>query len=154
MASRPGILSSPTMPTIHRHIVVGNGQSIPTDCTGHATIPTSSSPLQLRNVLIAPHLVKNLISVRALTRDNSISVEFDPWGFSIKDLRTKTILLRCDSSGELYPLRQSTTTSARPSATFLASTNSSLWHARLGHPGHDTLQRLARSIGFSCSKSS
>jgi histone deacetylase 1/2 len=154
MASSSGILSSPTLPTVHRHIVVGNGQFIPTDCTGHATIPTFSSSLQLRNVLIAPHLVKNLISVRALTRDNSISVEFDPWGFSIKDLRTKTVLLRCDSSGELSPLRQSTTTSARPSAAFLASTNSSLWHARLGHPGHDTLQRLARSIGFSCSKSS
>jgi hypothetical protein len=33
------------------------------------------------------------ISVRVLTRDNSISVEFDPWGFSIKDLRTKMVLL-------------------------------------------------------------
>jgi hypothetical protein len=50
-------------------------------------------------------LIKNLISVRALTRDNSVSVEFDPFGFSIKDLRTKTVLLRCDSTGDLYPLR-------------------------------------------------
>jgi histone deacetylase 1/2 len=153
MASSSGILSSSSTPTVHRHIVVGNGQFIPTECTGHATIPTPSS-LQLRNVLIAPHLVKNLISVRALTRDNSISVEFDPWGFSIKDLRTKTVLLRCDSSGELYPLRQVNNTSARPPATLLASHDSSLWHARLGHPGHAALQRLSRSIGFSCSKSS
>jgi hypothetical protein len=67
------------MPTVQRHIVVGNGQFIPAECTGQPTIPTSSSPLQLRDVLIAPHLVKNLISIRALTRNNSISVEFDPW---------------------------------------------------------------------------
>lgn len=93
MASGSGILSSTPSPTVHRHIIVDNGQSISIDCTGHATIPSSSSPLQLRNVLITPHLVKNLVSVRVLTRDNSISVEFDPWGFSIKDLRTKMVLL-------------------------------------------------------------
>jgi hypothetical protein len=84
---------------------LGNGAPLPAHCTGHASIPTPSSTLHLNHVLISPDLIKNLISVRALTRDNSVSVEFDPLGFSIKDLRTKTILLRCDSSGELYPLR-------------------------------------------------
>jgi hypothetical protein len=69
------------------------------------SITTSSSPLQLRNVLIAPQIVKNLISVCALTRDNNVSIEFDPWGFSINDLRTRMALLRCDLSRELYPLR-------------------------------------------------
>ena len=97
-------------------------------------------------MLIAPHLVKNLISIRALTCDNSISVKFYPWGFSIKDLHTKMVLLRCDSSGELYPLRQLTTTPSSPPAALLASSTSGLWHAHLGHPGHDTLQRLSRSI--------
>jgi hypothetical protein len=153
MASNPGILTSPPS-TVNRHIVVGNGQFLPAHGTGNASIPTSSSPLHLRNILIAPKLVKNLISVRALTRDNSVSVEFDPWGFSIKDLRTRTALLRCDSSGELYPLRQASTTTAPPPTALLASQDSNLWHARLGHPGHATLQRLSRSIGFSCSKSS
>ena len=114
----------------------------------------TASPLQLRNVLIAPQIVKNLISVRALTRDNSVSVEFDPWGFSIKDLRTRMALLRCDFSGELYPLRPSSSTPTRSPTALLASTDSSLWHARLGHPGHGTLQQLSRSIGFTCSKSS
>lgn len=78
MASNSGILSSSPTPTVHCQIVDGNGQFLPAHCTGTATIPTSSSSLQLRNVLIAPQLVKNLISVRALTHDNSVSVEFDP----------------------------------------------------------------------------
>jgi hypothetical protein len=61
-------------------------------CTGNSIIPTTSS-LCLNNILIAPQLVKNLISIRALTRDNSVSVEFDPWGFTIKDLRTRMAIL-------------------------------------------------------------
>ena len=92
--------------------------------------------------------------MRALTRDNNVSVEFDPWGFSIKDLRTRMALLRCDSSGELYPLRQASATVPPSSSALLASHASTLWHARLGHPGHDALQQLSRSIGFHCSKSS
>jgi hypothetical protein len=105
MAPNSGILSSPPSNTYHRHIVVGNSQFLPTQCYGHASISTpSSSPLQLRNVLIAPQIVKNLILVHALTRDNVVSVEFDLWGFSIKDLRTKMALLRCDSLGDLYPI--------------------------------------------------
>ena len=91
MASNSGILSTSPSPTIHRHIIVSNGQLLPTQSTGHATIPTPS--LHLRNILIAPQIVKNLISVRALTRDNSVSVKFDPWGFSIKDLRTRMAIL-------------------------------------------------------------
>ena len=153
MASNFGILSSPPEHTVARQIIVGNGHHLETQCSGTASIPTSSSPLQLCNVLIAPQLVKNLISVRALTRDNSISVEFDPWGFSIKDLRTRTVLLRCDSSDDLYPLRRPSTAPTRPPTALLASSDSNLWHARLGHPGHATLQRLSRSIGFSYSKS-
>jgi hypothetical protein len=124
MGANAGILTSPSLATVPRHIVVGNGQSLPATCTGHTSIPTSSSSLQLQNILIAPQLVKNLISVRALTRDNSVSVEFDPWGFSIKDLRTRTVLLRCDSSGDLYPLRHSITTSA-PSPTALHASHDS-----------------------------
>lgn len=92
--------------------------------------------------------------MRALTRDNNVSVEFDPWGFSIKDLRTRMALLRCDSSRELYPLRQAPVTSPPSASALLASHASTLWHARLGHPGHDALQQLSRSIGFHCSKSS
>jgi hypothetical protein len=55
-------------------------------------ITTNSSLLQLKSILISPSLVKNLISVRSLTRDNNVSVEFDPFDFSIKDLPTRMVL--------------------------------------------------------------
>jgi hypothetical protein len=80
-------------------------------------------------------VIKNLISVRALTRDNYASVTFGPFGFSIKDFRTGTILLRCDSTCELYPLRSSSNKAFASSQSFLASHSIELWHARLSHPG-------------------
>jgi hypothetical protein len=49
-------------------------------------------------------LIKNLVSIRSLSRDNAVSVKFDPYGFSIKDLRTHQVKLRCNSNGDLYPL--------------------------------------------------
>ena len=56
----------------------------------HTVIPaTATSPLHLNDVLVSPSLIKNLISVRHLTRDNNISIELDPSGFSIKDLLTR-----------------------------------------------------------------
>ena len=54
--------------------------------------------------------------------------------------------VRCDSSGALYPLRF-------PASTFHSTTTSSLWHQRLGHPGHEVLAKLAQSSTISCNKS-
>lgn len=56
-------------------------------------VPTATSPLQLNGILVSPSLIKNLISIRRLTRDNNVSIEFDPVGFSIKDLHTRAEML-------------------------------------------------------------
>ncbi|KAF8723025.1 hypothetical protein HU200_022172 [Digitaria exilis] len=67
----------------------------------------------------------------------SLSVEFDPNGFSIKDLPTRTVKLRCESSGDLYPV-------LLPQAQALvasSSTSVDLWHQRLGHPGSNILHQ-------------
>ncbi|GJR26918.1 ribonuclease H-like domain-containing protein [Tanacetum coccineum] len=42
--------------------------------------------------------------------DNNYTVEFDAFGFSVKDFLTRHILLRCDSSGDLYPVTSSSPT--------------------------------------------
>jgi hypothetical protein len=91
-------------------------------------IATARSPLHLNNILVSPSLVKNLISVRTLTRDNNVSVDFDPFGFSIKDLPTRTELLRCESRGELYPLASDASiykvaVSSRPNTSSLMKPN-------------------------------
>ncbi|GJX60940.1 ribonuclease H-like domain-containing protein [Tanacetum coccineum] len=69
-------------------VSVGDGHSIPVTNTGHSILPTSVRPLHLNNVLITPHIVKNLISVRQFVRDNNCTIEFDAFGFSVKDFMT------------------------------------------------------------------
>ncbi|GJY61695.1 ribonuclease H-like domain-containing protein [Tanacetum coccineum] len=111
-------------------VSVGDGHSILVTNTGHSILPTSLKSFHLNNVLIIPHIVKNLILVRQFVRDNNCTIEFDAFGFSVKDFMARRVLLRCDSMGDLYPV---TTPSAIPHA-FLVSQHT--WHQRLGHPGY------------------
>ncbi|XP_071700063.1 uncharacterized protein [Rutidosis leptorrhynchoides] len=85
-------------------VVVGDGNIIPVTNTSHSLLPTPHRPLHLHNILVTPNIVKNLISIHQFTRDNIVSVEFDPFGFSMKDYLTRQLLLRCDSTGDLYPV--------------------------------------------------
>ena len=71
-------------------IVVGNGATLPVVGTGYSTLP---GPFHLNDVLIAPDIIKNILSVRQFTSDNLVSIEFDPLGVSVKDLRTRNVLL-------------------------------------------------------------
>jgi len=85
MTSTSGNLTSYFNMSNHRGITIGNGQSIPIHGYGQTNLPSPHPPLALKNVLHAPKLIKNLVSVRKFTTDNSVSVEFDPFGFSVKD---------------------------------------------------------------------
>jgi hypothetical protein len=51
-----------------------------------------SEPFYLNDVLVAPDLIQSLLSVHQLTVDNACSMEFDPFGLSMKDLATKRVL--------------------------------------------------------------
>ncbi|WVZ93018.1 hypothetical protein U9M48_039041 [Paspalum notatum var. saurae] len=128
MPSSDGILLSRT-PPYYSSITVGNGTSIPVIAQGHSLLPASSSVFNLNNVLV-PSLVRNLLSVHQFTRDNSCSVEFDPFGFSVKDLQTRREIFRCTSSGDLYtfPAGHSSIAHAH------LAVPSTVWHQRLGHP--------------------
>jgi hypothetical protein len=59
-------------------IVVGNGSTLPITSVGASVLP---EPFYLNDVLVAPHITHNLLSVRRFTTDNSCSIEFDPSGF-------------------------------------------------------------------------
>lgn len=146
MSSDAGSLNSLSSNPPHKHIMVGDGSSIPVSHSGHASIFTSSPHLTLRDVLVTPRIVKNLISIRQFTLDNLCSVEFDPWGFSVKDLRTGAVILRCSSSGDLYPV------TTLPHALTALTADSTLWHRRLGHPGPDAFLRLVSSSSLPINK--
>ncbi|GJV60759.1 ribonuclease H-like domain-containing protein [Tanacetum coccineum] len=131
---------------IYPSVSVGDGYTIPVTNYGHRILPTSHRPLQLNNVLITLNIVKSLISVRQFTRDNSCTVEFDAFGFFIKDFMTLRVLLLCDSTRDLYLV---TNPSPLP-RSFL--TNQTTWHQRLGHPGSEVLRCLISCNFISCNK--
>nr|GEZ87969.1 ribonuclease H-like domain-containing protein [Tanacetum cinerariifolium] len=71
-------------------------------------------------------------------RDNSCTVEFDPFGFSVKDFITRRVLLRCDSTGDFYPVTKPSTI---PHA-FLSNTNHKLIPRAAAH--------AANHFGYRC----
>jgi hypothetical protein len=87
MTSDDGILLSRHLPS-HPSITVGNGASLLVTHCGSSALRTDSSTFHLNNVLVVPSLIHNLLSVRQFTLDNSCSIEFDAFGFSVKDIRT------------------------------------------------------------------
>jgi hypothetical protein len=96
--SQPPSFSTPS------NIIVGDGSLLPITSTGSVNFPAPSGFLRLNNVLVSPQLIKNLIFVRQFTIRNNCSVEFNPYDFSVKDLKTRSVIVRCNSSGPLYPL--------------------------------------------------
>lgn len=149
MSSNASNFSSPQPLPFSPPITIGNGATLPVTHRASTAIATSQSPLHLHNVLVSPSLVKNLISVRSLTRDNNVSVEFDPFSFSVKDLPTRTEILRCNSHGELYPL-----SSSSPEAMLTTSPTVDMWHQRLDHLGKNTLRQTLCNLDFQFAKSS
>jgi hypothetical protein len=85
-----GILSSvrPPHPSCPSSIMVGDGSCLPVTSVG-----STLGPFRLSDVLVAPQMVHNLLSIRQFTAGNSCSVEFDSSGLSVKDLATGRPLL-------------------------------------------------------------
>jgi len=142
MTSQPSSLSHVLLPRYPApsSIVVGNGSLIPVTATGSTEL---ASNLRLNNVLVSPQMIKNLTSVRQFTLDNNCSVKFDTAGCSVKVLPSRREIVSCNSFGPLYPLR------LPPVLSFAAQGSSPLWHRRLGHPGHETLSKLASTSSVS-----
>lgn len=151
LTNSEGNLHSKFNHKVSQSVIVGNGSKIPISCVGSSSINSQSKPLSLNNVLVAPALVKNLTSVRKFTSDNWCTVEFDPFGFSVKDLLTRKILLRCNSSGDLYSFPPSFFNKALSTPTALLASTPSLWHKRLAHTNNSILNSLCSDSRF-CNK--
>ena len=69
IASNPGMVTMSPSSSFPSSIVVGNGATLPVVGTGYSTLP---GPFHLNNVLIAPDIIKNLLSVRQFISDTMI----------------------------------------------------------------------------------
>jgi hypothetical protein len=61
-------------------VIVGNGSSLQITHRGTSSLFSPSRTFHLNDVLVTPNIVKDLLSVRRFTTDNSLSMEFDPFG--------------------------------------------------------------------------
>ncbi|KAI0505062.1 hypothetical protein KFK09_016019 [Dendrobium nobile] len=134
-------------------ISIANGSTIPIQSSGDGILPlpNSNRKLHLRNLLYAPLLSHNLISIHKLTADNNCSILFHATGFTITDLQDRQILLHGRCRDGLYSI---STTSANhlQQALHSRSSSTSRWHDRLGHPHQLALRTLAAvdsSISYS-----
>jgi hypothetical protein len=140
----------PTTSTDPSSIVVGNGSALPVTSVGDSGLP---GPFYLNNVLVTPDIIQNLLSVHRFTTDNWCSMEFDPFGLSVKDPSTQKVITRCNSSGPLYTMRLPSHPPSSPASTPSALVASaSTWHRRLGHPGVDVLSKLSHDSSVVCSR--
>lgn len=78
--------------TDSEEVIVGNGDGLQITHTGSLSLPHSYHILSLYNVFRVPTIARNLISVRKLCSYNSVSVEFFPDWFQVKDLSSGTQL--------------------------------------------------------------
>lgn len=72
-----------------------------------------------------------------------------PFGFSVKALAIHQVLLRCDSTDDLYPAP-----SSLQSSVALITNSSSLWHQCLGHLGASVFNKLVSSHFIPCNNTS
>lgn len=95
-------LSSVTPYQGNDQVIVGNGTQLHISFTDHVILSTPSSKFSLNNVLIVPTFSANLLSVRKFVSENNCTIEFDSFGFYIKDFKTRKTRLSCNSHGPLY----------------------------------------------------
>jgi len=117
-----GIISYPG----NDSVMVGNGQGLPITGTGNVTIPTTN--LKLNDVLVVPAIKKKPLYVSQFTRDNNCYFMFYPWGFILKDMKTKQVILKGFMKDGLYPINLQQL-STIPISFLANKVSSNLWHA-------------------------
>lgn len=75
----------------------------------------------------------------------------NPFSFYVKDFQTGIPIMRCNSSGVLYPITSQPQHSSSSHYSFAAISNA-LWSNRFGHPNSSILRTLYHHNLISCSK--
>lgn len=120
-------------------VIVGNGASLPITHTGTSK---PSSNLKLLDVLLVPHLTKNLLSISKLTSDFPLQVIFTDSSFIIQNKITRKVVATGRRDGGLYVLERSNDAFIFVLNKSILTASYDLWHARLGHVNHSIISLL------------
>ena len=122
MKASPNNLSNASPYKGNANVMFGNGHTLNVSHTGHTQL---SKDIKLQDVLVVPHLTKNLLSISKLTTDNSVDVLFSQPYFTIQDRKTGQALARGKCENGLYVI------SADHHQAFVAAATMKV-HMRLG----------------------
>lgn len=93
--------------------------------------------MKLKNVLIVPHIKKNLIYVGQLTGDNFCCKTFSVNDFVVEN-EQRNIIPRGQKKGGLYALEDI----KQEALTAINRASQNVWHQRMGHPHSKFLKSL------------
>ena len=108
----------------------------------------ASKSLSLQNVLHAPSISRNIISISQFCKDDNVVVQFSSNCFCVKDILSGKILLRCPIKQGIYEVLSSSPVAY----TTHAHLPFHVLHHRFGHPSFSVLKQLCSSIDISISK--
>lgn len=83
-------------------VLIGDGSGLKITHTGSTSLPSSTRPLVLSDVLCVPAIKKNLISVNKLCKANNVMVQLCPSNFQVKDLQSGATMVQGRADGGLY----------------------------------------------------
>jgi hypothetical protein len=140
--------------TSNDQIHTASGSSMNIVHIGKNTIHTPCHQLQLNKILHVPQASKNLIYVHRLASDNNVLLEFHPHFFCIKDLDSRSILLKVPCRGGLYTLPASSLKKLAFAVNKVAcsaiKTSIGRWHSHLGHHAIPIVQRVIKDFDLPC----
>ena len=114
--------------------MIGDSSGLQITHSGSTTLSTPSKTFQPHNVLCVPSMKKNLISIYKFSNHNHVCIEFLPYVFYVKDLRTGAIHLKGQPKNGIYEWLKPSPIFSTPLIAFSSvKTFSSAWHSRLGH---------------------
>jgi hypothetical protein len=123
---------------------------------GDNTIHTPCRQLQLIRILHVSQASRNIVSVHRLASNNNVFLEFHshPHFFCIKDLDTRSILLKGPCRGGIYPLPSSSVMKnvfrVSKMACRVVKPSLDRWHNRLGHSSIPIVQRVIKESNLPC----
>ncbi|KAG8381267.1 hypothetical protein BUALT_Bualt06G0104800 [Buddleja alternifolia] len=122
-------------------INISDGTGLQISHIGNSTLVHQNNSFALDNILCAPSIKNNLISVSKFCQSNNVSLEFFPLHFVVKDLRTGAPMLRGENINDVYCIPSS----INPRVNHTTKSQLMEWHQRLGHPAIPIIRAIFRS---------
>lgn len=104
--------------------------------------------MRLNDILLAPSITKNLLSVSRFCADNSVSIRFDESNVYLKDLETKQpeVIIGEVMDG-LYQIHLNKNKVSE--VNHCSTVDLATWHRRLGHACESAVRKIVADHGLS-----